>query len=95
MEKGKEAALGGATFFWDYYRIGATNLEPFAYSIYINPLTTLGVHALEIVCPVYAVDKSAANAYIFYNVRVVQEQDELPDGGVTEVTVRPSYSSNN
>jgi hypothetical protein len=95
LEKGKKAVLGGATYFWDYYRIGATNLEPFAYSLYINPLTTIGTHSLEIICPVYAEDKSAADAYIYYNVLVVESQDDLPDTGKTEVVVSPSYKSNN
>lgn len=93
-EKGKKAVLGGATYFWDYYRIGATNLEPYSYSIYISPQTVLGNHSLEIVCPVYAEDKSTAEAYIFYNVLVVESEDDLPDSGVTEVSIIPSYNVN-
>jgi hypothetical protein len=49
---------------------------------------------MEIVCPVYAEDKSTAEAYIFYNVLVVESEDALPDSGVTEVSIIPSYNVN-
>lgn len=89
-EKGKEALITYAEYFWDYQRLGVSAQEPFAFEIYVDPETPIGEHLLEIYTPVYAVDKTPAFAMMTFNVQVVESAADIPAGGVTSFTAEPS-----
>ena len=89
QESGKSAALGGATYFWDYICLGNNPFEPYNFTIAISDQTPIGYHLLQIVCPVYAEDKSVAEAVIAYPVHVLTPTDSIPTGTTNAVTVRP------
>ncbi|MCM1033180.1 MAG: hypothetical protein NC405_05425 [Odoribacter sp.] len=89
-EKGKEALITYAEYFWDYQRLGVSASDPFAFEIYVSPETPLGEHLLEIYSPVYAVDKTPAFAMQAFNVQVVASASDIPAGGVTSFTAEPS-----
>ncbi len=93
-EKGKEALITYAEYFWDYMRLGTSGTPPFAFEIYVSEEAELGNHLLEIYAPVYAVDKSPAFSMMAFNVVVVATTDELPDNGVTSFTFAPQIKEN-
>lgn len=90
-EPGKAALLTYVEYFWDYQRLGTTAnaADNFAFEIFVSEDTPLGGHLLELYAPVYAVDKSPANALLAYDVEVVASADDLPEGGVTSFTAIP------
>ena len=73
----KGIALGGATYYWDYYPVATTNTVPYTMSIETGN-APVGNHLLQIECPVFAVDYSAAVAVLTYKVKIVESADEIP-----------------
>jgi hypothetical protein len=92
QEKGKTAALGGATYYWDYVFLGNNPFEPYNFSIAISDEMLIGSYLLQIVCPVYAEDKAAAEAVIAYPVHVLTPTDSIPSGS-SAVTIRPDLKA--
>lgn len=82
-DKDKSAIITSADYFWDYYHIGVNFQAPYGFEIQTTEETRLGEHLLEIECPVYAVDKSPANALVVYTVYVVESVDDIPSGTQT------------
>lgn len=85
-EKDKSAIITAATYYWDAFRVGTSLVPPFAFSFATNDETPLGHHEIAIECPVYAVDKSAAVANLFYSVEVVAAESDIPTTGDTPST---------
>lgn len=74
----KAATITGARYYWDYYFIGATVQQPFAFDVQLSETTPVGRHILEIECPVYAVGKTPAFALLSFNVEVVEKAEDIP-----------------
>lgn len=91
-ESNKAVELGGATYYWDYRPIGVSVYKPYAFEITVSEDTGLGRHVLEILCPVYAVDKSPANAILSYAVEVVADEADIPAAGNSSVVTYPQIS---
>lgn len=85
-EQGKGAMISAASYYWDYEFVGTTTVIPFKLKLNINKNVPVGQHVLEVQCPVWAVDKEPAQAYLQYNVNVVASEDELPAEGTTSLT---------
>ena len=81
-EQGKNAIINSASYSWDYHYMGISTVPPFGASIVTDDME-IGHHLLQIECPVYAVDKSAAKLYMAYKVDVVSSSDDIPEGTVT------------
>lgn len=79
-EPNRAAFITSAAYYWDYEYIGTNFVDPFGLNITITPSTPLGKHLLQINCPLYAVDKAPAVAYLEYTVVVVKDESEIPDG---------------
>lgn len=92
-EHGKEALITSATYTWDYAYV-ATSVTP-PYGIEFETVNVpVGTHLLQIECPLYAVDKSAAIMYIAYKVCVVPSVDDIPAGqAATEISVNPGIKA--
>ena len=78
-EKGKEAVVSGATYYWDYVPVGSTGIAPYTYTLLTTENTPIGRHELQIETRVFAVDKSPAVAVMGYTVEVVADETDLPD----------------
>lgn len=79
LESTKGAYIPQAAFYWDYFYIGASIEPPFAFAVATQSTTPVGLHSLQINCPVYAVDKEPAFAVIEYKVQVVASADDIPE----------------
>ena len=84
-ESNKGALITSASYYWDFDYVGTNPVSPFGLKIITNEYTGLGTHVLDINCPVYAVDKAPAIAYLQYKVEVVASEDEIPDGEQSQV----------
>jgi len=94
-ESNKNAAIGTPNFYWDGYLLGISPEPPHRFGIPTDDNTAVGSHILEIACPVYAVDKSIADAVLAYRVNVVASADDMPhDGGVSNFTADPKITKN-
>lgn len=85
-EKNKTAIITAATYYWDAFRLGTSAVAPYGFTISTTEQTPLGHHELAIECPVYAVDKSPAVANLFYNVEVVADEADIPEGNTPGTT---------
>ena len=94
-EVDKRAMITSATYYWDYYRLGTTYVEPFGYPIQTTEATQVGEHQIAIESPLYAVDKSIATSVVAFPVQVVETAEDLPADGVTAFTLTPSYKDDN
>lgn len=90
LESDKGAGIGSASYFWDGLFIGSNIQPPYGMEIEIGESVPVGKHELMIKCPVFAVDKSIATAWLVYPVQVVQSEDDIPEGGVTTFVASPS-----
>lgn len=81
----KAALITSASYYWDFSYIGTNPIAPFGLKIITGEYTGLGAHVLDINCPVYAVDKAPAIAYLQYKVVVVANESDLPDGDQSTV----------
>ena len=93
-EPGKEAMISGANFYWDGYFLGYAVEPPYAFLIQTTEDTRPGKHVLEITAPVLAVDKELANAHIRYNVMVVTDADQIPEGGTSTLIIAQNMTHN-
>lgn len=92
LESGKAAMITSADYYWDGYFLGTAIQPPFAFEIETTDKTPVGRHSLEIVSPLYAVDKDLAIAVLAYPVQVVASEDDMPDQGTTTFSGSPSVS---
>lgn len=88
-EQGKAASIPYANYYWDGYFIGQSVVAPYAFEIEITDKVPVGLHALEITSPVYAVDKAVAFGVIRYKVNVVEAEEDMPEGGTVSHRVTP------
>lgn len=85
-EQGKAAMITAASYYWDYEFIGTTTQVPFGLKLNISENVEPGKHIFEVQCPVWAVDKEPAQAYLQYTVVVVESADQLPAEGSNVIT---------
>lgn len=89
----KPAIISYANYYWDYRFLGRNLIEPYGYELYISNETAPGEHLLEIYAPLYAEDKAPAFAVLAYQVVVVEEESQLPEGGTSSLTTAPTYTT--
>lgn len=82
----KTAIISNASYYFDYLYVGTAVQPPFGGEIIVSPAVPVGDHVLEIVCPVYAVDKAPAVAQLYYPVKVVQSKEDIPQGSATVIS---------
>lgn len=88
-EEGKSAIITSASYSWDYRYAGVSVTPPYG-AKFATENMAVGPHLLQIECPLFAVDKSAAVLFFAYKVIIVENADEIPDGqGVKEFVVSP------
>lgn len=88
-EEGKSAIITSASYSWDYRFAGVSVTPPYGAEFGTAGLA-IGPHLLQIECPLFAVDKSAAVLFFGYKVIIVENADEIPDGEQqTEFIVNP------
>lgn len=88
-EEGKSAIITSASYSWDYRFIGVSVTPPYG-ADFVTTDMTVGPHLLQVECPLFAVDKSAAVLFFAYKVIIVENADEIPDGqGMKEFVVKP------
>lgn len=92
MESNKGAMITSASYYWDGYYLGAAIQPPYGFEIETTDQTPLGRHTLEIVSPLYAVDKEIATSVLVYTVQVVSSEDEIPAEGTNTFTGTPTVS---
>ena len=90
------AFITSASYYWNGFFLGKTVQPPFGFEIETNENTRLGRNRLEIYAPLFASDKTLANAFLQYAVTVVESADDIPgvDNGVRTFRVTPAVSSN-
>lgn len=93
-EKDKKAIITKAGYYWNSRFIGESVVSPFGINIEIPADMTPGTNFLQIIVPVYAVDKSPAYASLYYKVIIVQSADDIPDGGVAAYRQSPGVQEN-
>ncbi len=89
-ESDKGAGIASASYYWDHIFIGTNVLAPYGMDIAIGETVPVGNHELVIECPVFAQDKSLATAWLGYEVKVVESEEDIPDNGTTTFVVKPS-----
>ena len=92
-EEGKGAGISSANYYWDYVFVGTNPLPPYGFKFETTEDTPVGRHVLEIICPVFAVDKTLADALLAYNVQVVASPDDIPEGGESTDTTTPAVTA--
>mgnify|MGYP007103219185 CR=1 FL=1 len=92
MESNKGAMITSASYYWDGYYLGAAIQPPYGFEIETTDQTPIGRHTLEIVSPLYAVDKELATSVLVYTVQVVASEDEIPNEGTNVFTGTPTVS---
>ncbi len=86
----KQVLIGSVNYYWDRMFVGATALEPYSYSIDTGYVMT-GKHLLQMKCSLLAVNYSPALGYLVYPVKVVESENDIPDGEMsTQFTVTPN-----
>lgn len=92
---GGGAFITSASYYWNGYFLGRTVQPPFGFEIETNESTRLGRSRLEIYAPLFASDKTLANAFIQYGVTVVESSEDIPgaDNGVRTLRVTPAIST--
>ncbi len=73
----KSALIGGATYYWDYMRIGTTIEAPYSMEINTADLP-VGNHLLQVEISIYAVDYSPCMGYMAYKIKIVPSADDIP-----------------
>ncbi len=91
-EEGKGAGISNANYYWDFIYQGTSIQPPYGFQFEISENVPVGRHVLGIECPVFAVDKTLAQAYVQYNVQVVASADDIPQGGEATSTTTPKVS---
>lgn len=81
--EGKDAIIGSATYYWDYYRFFATITKPYGVTITTSDVPE-GSHLLEAVVTVYAVDYPPCEALLSYKVQIVKSAEQIPTEGDVE-----------
>jgi hypothetical protein len=73
----KGAVIGVVNYYFDYYFLGATAVQPYAIDIPTDGLA-IGTHLLQANMSIYAVDYSPCVASFASKVVVVASADDLP-----------------
>lgn len=92
-EEGKGCGISSASYYWDYEFIGAAVEPPYGFKFIVSEETPVGDHSLEVRCPVFAVDKTLANALIAFDVKVVATPEDLPADNAPTMHVDPQISA--
>lgn len=92
-EEGKGAGISAADYYWDYVYVGTSIQPPYGFEFELSESTPLGRHQLDIECPVFAVDKTLAQAYCSFSVQVVASADDIPAESQPETHVTPKISA--
>ncbi len=92
-EEGKGALITSASYYWNGYFQGTNPVSPFAFALDTAEGVPVGKHALDISCPLYAVDKSPAVAVVYFPVYVVASADEIPDEATPSTRISPKISN--
>lgn len=79
----KGAVIGGATYFWDYFRVASTIVNPFEFELSTDGIPA-GNHLLQISISIYAVDYSPCVGLLEYKVVIVDNESEIPTDGDVE-----------
>lgn len=93
-EENKAAIITAASYYWNGHFLGTAIQPPYGFEIEITDKTPTGKYSLQIISPLYAVDKDIATAVLAYNVNVVASPDDLPADGSVSFTDTPAISSN-
>ncbi len=80
-ESGKGVGIPYADYFLDYRFIARSVVSPYGINIPIAETPVLENHYLEIYAPVYAEGKSPAYAVLYFTVKIVASEDDLPQKG--------------
>lgn len=89
-EQGKKAIITLADYYWNSFFLGESVVAPYGINIDIPANMPTGKYFLQIITPVYAVDKTPAYASTVYTVNVVESIDDIPTGGTTTYRHTPS-----
>lgn len=89
---GGNAALTAVEYFLDNVYIGYSPVAPFSAKILTAELRP-GDHLLQMQTAILQVDKSIANAYLSYPLRVVESADDLPDNAPERGTYSASVTA--
>lgn len=73
------AAISGASYYWDFIPAGSTIVVPFA-AAFNTALYSVGPHQVQIVANVLEEDCTPAIANMVLNVRIVESADDIPQG---------------
>ena len=92
-EQGQGAMITSASYYWDYYYLGASIQPPYGFEIFVDENTPVGRHVLDVECPLYASDKEPATAVVSFDVQVVASADDIPQTGTSTFTITPKTSS--
>lgn len=76
----KGAVIGAASYFWDYYRVGGTIVNPYSMTISTAGMP-IGTHLLQIEVSIYAVDYSPCVGLYSTDVVVVPSVADIPSDG--------------
>ncbi len=75
------AALSGASYYWDFIPAGSTIVVPFG-AQFDTSIYSVGPHQLQIVTNVLEEDCTPAVANVVLNIRIVESADDIPQGVV-------------
>lgn len=73
----QSALIGGATYYWDYMRVGATIISPYTFSFDTANLP-VGNHLLQVEISIYAVDYAPCIGYMSYKIKIVPSATDIP-----------------
>ena len=80
----KNAAVTNVAYYWDGLFYAPAPLAPYPMTFSTSETTPAGKHTIGVRCSVLAVDKELAEGLYTFPVRVVEDEDDIPDG--TETT---------
>ncbi len=90
VDANERVMIGSVSYYWDGMFIGTNGLEPYSCSIDTKN-TKPGKHLLQMKCSLFAVNYPIVNGYLSYPVKVVENEDDIPDGVVaTKFTIIPT-----
>lgn len=88
------AAISGASYYWDFIPAGSTIVVPFA-ARFDTSLYSVGPHQLQIVANVLEEDCTPAVANMVLNIQIVESADDIPQGVVDPAgEVKPAVTIN-
>ena len=80
-EQGKAVTIPYVNYYLNNVFIGQSIIQPYGIKIPISEKFPVGQYPLDLVAPVYAVDKTPAEALLSYTVNVVENKESIPENG--------------